>query len=212
MPLRACCLSIWRVVVAALVGTTLCVQAADITWSNPVGGGWNTAANWNPNQVPGPSDTATLALGVTVTVDADVTVSNVVLSAGTLAGSATLTVSGTMSWTGGAMRGNGATAIASGASLNISGGNDKTFAQRTLNNAGMFIWSGGNLNSGNGAVLNNLAGGVFDLQSDQGWGDNDQRARHGRLFLPTGVRRDFRRSHRQRAGRGRRRVLRALSQ
>ena len=34
------------------------VQAADIVWTNTAGGSWNAATNWNPNQVPGASDTA----------------------------------------------------------------------------------------------------------------------------------------------------------
>jgi len=54
----------------------------------------------------------------------------------------------------------------------ISGGNDKGFTQRTINNAGH--WPGVAQQSQHrpGATINNLAGGVFDLQSDQSWNHN----------------------------------------
>ena len=70
------------------------------------------------------------------------------------------------------MNGAGATMIGSGGSLLISGGDIKGFTQRTLNNAGTIRWSGGDLWSGIGATLNNQAGGLFDLQSDQSWSWN----------------------------------------
>jgi len=70
------------------------------------------------------------------------------------------------------MNGSGATAIANGATLSISGNNDKAFTQRTLNNAGTASWSGGNFSSGLGATFNNQGGGVFDLQGDMTWAYN----------------------------------------
>ncbi len=166
------CLRKWILFLVAAVSAVQIARAADITWTNPGGGDWNTAGNWNPSQVPGPSDNAILALGVTVTVDVDATVGDLALSNGALAGSGTLTVSGTMNWTGGTMTGSGATTIASGGSLVISGVNDKNFGQRTINNAGTLAWSGGNFNSGSGATINNQTGGVFDLQGDQTWAYN----------------------------------------
>ena len=41
-----------------LVSGTL--QAATVTWINTDGGLWTEAANWSPNQVPGPTDTAVI--------------------------------------------------------------------------------------------------------------------------------------------------------
>ena len=79
------------------LAATPSLRATDITWINGAGGDWNTAANWNPSQVPGPADKAILALAVTVTLDSSATVSNLDLSNGALSGSGTVTVSGTLS-------------------------------------------------------------------------------------------------------------------
>src|SRR5437773_5261472 len=104
----------WPVALCIFLATTLSLRATDITWINGAGGDWNTAANWNPSQVPGPADKAILALGVTVTVDADTTVGSVDFSNGALSGSGALTVSGTLSWTGGNRSGSGTTVSCSG--------------------------------------------------------------------------------------------------
>ncbi len=39
----------------AMVGP---ISAATLRWTNTAGGDWNTAANWSPNQLPGPNDDA----------------------------------------------------------------------------------------------------------------------------------------------------------
>src|ERR1017187_3832407 len=45
-------------------------EAATITWTNTASGGWNAAANWNPNQVPGTNDTVIITnAGVTVSLN-----------------------------------------------------------------------------------------------------------------------------------------------
>ena len=142
------------------------LHAADLTWNKPGGGDWAVAANWNPSQVPGPSDTAILALNTTVTLSADAAVSNLVFSAGTLSGGGMLTVGGTLTWTGGTMQGSGKTVIPSGAELVLSGSGDKTLNQRTLDNAGTLTWSGGTWLSGGTATILNQATGVIDLQGD----------------------------------------------
>jgi hypothetical protein len=36
--------------------------AATLTWNNPAGGAWNEAANWTPNQIPGPLDSVVIDL------------------------------------------------------------------------------------------------------------------------------------------------------
>jgi len=43
---------------AGLVAGITSLRAADIVWTNTAGGNWSTAANWDPNQVPGSGDTA----------------------------------------------------------------------------------------------------------------------------------------------------------
>ena len=61
----------------------LCAQsvlAAEIVWTNSLNGNWESAANWEPNLVPGPSDTAIITnSGVTVTLTASVTVGEIEL-------------------------------------------------------------------------------------------------------------------------------------
>ena len=66
----------------ALLLLALCInttRADTITWTNTAGGNWSVAANWDPNEVPGPNDTAQIngAAGTyTVTDDTNATVSS----------------------------------------------------------------------------------------------------------------------------------------
>src|ERR1039457_7052650 len=74
---------------ALLVG--LAAHAATITWTNSASGGWNTAANWNPNTVPGTNDTAVIAnAGVTVSLNGATGVGGISLGTG---GGGTVTLS-----------------------------------------------------------------------------------------------------------------------
>ncbi len=65
------------------------------------------------------------------------------------------------------MSGGGATVIAAGATLNLSGGATKTLSQRSVTNYGTVVWSGaGKIMTANGAPFYNEAGGVFEVQND----------------------------------------------
>ena len=67
-------------VITLLSAADSSMQAATFNWTNTVSGGWSTAANWNPNGVPGASDTALITnAGVTVTLNAATTVGAVIL-------------------------------------------------------------------------------------------------------------------------------------
>src|ERR1035441_5654548 len=56
------------------------VYAATVNWTNTTGGGWNTAANWNPNGVPGTNDTVVITnAGVTVSLNSATTVGGIIL-------------------------------------------------------------------------------------------------------------------------------------
>ncbi|MGH7568263.1 MAG: beta strand repeat-containing protein [Gemmatimonadales bacterium] len=112
----------------------------------------------------------TLTLGNGGAVNAATGILN--LSAGTLTGGGTLTVDGTMNWTGGTMSGAGVTRIGTGGLLNIAGAGTKTFSTRTVVNAGQVVWSGGQINSGLGAVLQNQAGATVDVQANAPWAFN----------------------------------------
>ena len=73
-------LPVATVAVAFSLVAGLHTEAASITWTNTVSGGWNTAANWNPNTVPGATDTAIITnAGVTVTLDISPTVGGIIL-------------------------------------------------------------------------------------------------------------------------------------
>jgi hypothetical protein len=86
------------------------------------------------------------------------------LNGGTLEGSVTLTTA--LNWNGGTLQ-NGLLTLTAASVLNISGADSKTLVQ-TINNAGTVVFSGtGYLEAGSAdAVINNLAGAVFDHQSD----------------------------------------------
>lgn len=64
-----------------LCATAIRGRATDITWTNASGGNWNTAANWDPNQVPGASDAAIITNdgSYTVTLDVNATVVTLIL-------------------------------------------------------------------------------------------------------------------------------------
>ncbi|MHB8521011.1 MAG: beta strand repeat-containing protein [Limisphaerales bacterium] len=87
------------------------------------------------------------------------------LSGGALTGNADLAIDGTVSWTAGAISGNGTTTLGANATLTISGGSDRNL-NRVLNNQGTMVWSGGRIFAANG-VINNQSGAVFEVQSDQ---------------------------------------------
>ncbi|MBI2206185.1 MAG: hypothetical protein HYU41_20320 [Candidatus Rokubacteria bacterium] len=116
---------------------------------------------------------ARLVSSPTLTISGDVRADNVELPTGaTLTGTGTLRIGGTLTWTGG-IQGNtsGATVIASGANLAISGDNAKAL-QRTNTNFGTTTWSGlGDINagasSGTFTVFDNKTGALFHIQNDR---------------------------------------------
>ena len=98
---------------------------------------------------------------------------NLTQTSGTLRGTGTVTVTGALNWTGGAMLDAGKTRIAASATGTISGGNVKDLAvNRVLENAGTLLVSGGAIlfnqigSFGGGAVINNLAGATLEAQGD----------------------------------------------
>jgi uncharacterized repeat protein (TIGR01451 family) len=120
----------------------------------------------------GATGTQTLDLGishdVTFTNPGTVTASGALtLASGRLLGTGTLTVNGLMSWSSDSEIDN-TVAVASGATLNISGTGTRYINGGTLNNSGTANWSGGNnLSIYNSGVINNLAAGLFVATSDQ---------------------------------------------
>ncbi len=82
----------------------------------------------------------------------------------TVTGPGALTVNGTLNWASGTLSGAGQIFIGSAGVATINGG--VTLTTRTFNNTGHVSWNSGNLTAGNGAVINNLSGGTFDVTFD----------------------------------------------
>jgi hypothetical protein len=107
-------------------------------------------------------------VGATVSVDGPaVTVNRLHLLTGVLQGSGTLGVQDSLVWSGGTMQGSGVTSLLAGADLLVNGA--VSFRSRTVVNAGTVTWTGGTIASGDGALLQNLAGGLVDLRADASW-------------------------------------------
>ncbi len=92
---------------------------------------------------------------------------------GTFTGDGEVTFMGMVSWSGGIWRGSGATTIAPGATLTVSGSGQDWY-RRTLNNDGTIVFTmTGQLDAGDAATINNRAGGVIDSQSNFYFDGND---------------------------------------
>ncbi len=91
---------------AAVGGGT--AMAADITYTGP-NGAWTTAANWSGGTVPASGDAAIIPAGKQVTLDTTASVARLDL-AGTLNGAGELTI-GSGTWSGGTMGGTGTTRV-----------------------------------------------------------------------------------------------------
>src|SRR5437899_165935 len=116
-------LMLWRritvpVSICLLIPQAVTCLASDIVWTNTAGGDWNTASNWNPNQVPGPFDNAQITNNgsYTATVTIGSTVANVAI--GAPVGSQTLRLSGgTLALTGTANMGSNSSMMLAGGAL-----------------------------------------------------------------------------------------------
>ena len=150
-------------------------RAATVIWTNASGGSWLTPGNWNPNRVPdGLTDNAVITNSGTYTVN---------LGSGLAIASITLGAAGgtgvqTLSWSGGMLSDCSLTIAANGV-LNLNGSTDKTLRRCQVNNAGAIAWSGtGQLigavdGPGQSVLMTNLAGGLFDIQTDAALGCSD---------------------------------------
>ena len=144
----------------------------DIVWTNPAGGYWNVAANWNPNIVPGFDDHAFINASVNVTVNTATECASLTLgspgSAPTLSGSGALTLSGTSTWVSGTMSGGGRTVITNAATLIIANPSTVSLNNRVLENGGTISWLGAD-NIGSisltSAEITNRAGALFQAHT-----------------------------------------------
>jgi len=104
---------------------------------------------------------------------AGLTVAHLTMSGGTLnvnsGGSIGTSASGVIDWNADAvLTGAGSMNVNNGGTLNLSGSGTRFIDGGTLNNSGTVNWSGANnISVYNSGVINNLAGGLFSVTSDQ---------------------------------------------
>ena len=102
----------------------------------------------------------------------DATIPNVILASGVLGGTGTLTVTESMTWTGGDMANDGTTRIAPGATLTLDAPSNVAMGHnsgtRTIDNHGTFRWLRGSISGSTTGRLNffNRPGALIDIQSN----------------------------------------------
>ncbi|MFI5461718.1 MAG: hypothetical protein ACHRXM_40555, partial [Isosphaerales bacterium] len=164
---------------------------ATVTWINPAGGDWDTAANWSSNAVPGSIDDAVIALpNITVThnsgagsVNSITSQDPIALNGGTLGIASASTINSSLTMSGGALVVSGKLSInalfALGDNSTISGIGtidayggvtviSATLSGVTLNNHATATWrvndgNGVGINLSSGAAIDNLAGATFTV-------------------------------------------------
>lgn len=101
-----------------LGATALSLNAAQTyTWNGGASTAWLTTTNWTPNGIPGADDTAIINSGVPSLPGPSETLPHIQLNGGTLGGQGTVT--STMVWNGGLIR--GVVSVATGATLTLTG-------------------------------------------------------------------------------------------
>src|ERR1019366_7711707 len=146
------------ILIALAVGGST-VRSATVNWTNTTSGFFNTAANWNPNSVPGPTDTAIITnAGVTVTLNSATTVGAIILGTNG-AGPVTLSLAG---WT---LALNGPLTVNPSGSFTVDSGalvgNTNAVLRGTIGWTTAFL--GGNLTLASGSTLNITSGNNHDM-------------------------------------------------
>ncbi|HNQ89854.1 MAG TPA: hypothetical protein PKM73_14640 [Verrucomicrobiota bacterium] len=138
-----------------LTVATLTLEAADMVWTNSNGGSWGTAANWEPNRVPGADDAVfiTRAGTYTVTLNADAAIREFVL--GSESGTQTLATAGRALALGGTGR------VGANGRLLLSGG--ALSGTGRLEVEGGMTWQSGSVDAG--AALLVRESGTVTLES-----------------------------------------------
>src|SRR5690242_4418497 len=164
-----------------IIVTQLCLAraavAADVAWTNSLGGNWNNAANWSTGIVPGASDNVFITNAGTYTVTLDINAAVASLTLGEATGTQTLSASSrTLTLTGAsAINGAGIMALSSstlaGAGTLTNHGTlntDNSTINTTLINQGLLVFRGGGNSLGGsfenqaGATVRLLGDGSFD--------------------------------------------------
>ncbi len=185
---------------AVLPTSTIADPTCTDTWTGGAGTEvWQTATNWSTGSVPGSGDIACVGSGVTVQVTSGTnqagslqdegslvisggslelensseasSAASLTLSGGTLTGAGEVDVSGSFSWTGGAMTGTGKTVLEAGAagSIDPGSGSAVSLSGRDLANRGTLTWSSGSVEGRSSAEIDNS--GTFDANADASGGE-----------------------------------------
>ena len=110
-----------------------------------------------------------LAPGVTVlsagTVEFNGTtsVNSLFVSGGIFGGTGLVSIDGAIDWSAGTMTGTGTTKVLSSGTLTLSGSAKTLIGGRILDNAGTGIWTGGDIDAGDGSAVINQSGGTFTI-------------------------------------------------
>jgi hypothetical protein len=157
--LAAVCLPVATLAVAFLLTTGVRAAADTINWTNTTSGGWNTAANWSPNTVPGSADTAIITnAGVTVSLNGATTIGAIILGTNG-PGMVTLSLAGQT------LTLNGPLTVNPSGSFTVDSGALVGTTNAVLN--GTIGWSAGFLEGiltlASGGTLNITAGNIADM-------------------------------------------------
>lgn len=137
--------------VSIFFGGSANAQGTTFTWTNVGGGNFDVPANWSPNGVPGPNDTALFNSNFTYTVNGSRTVNSIVIAGSTVAFTGNITTSNlSVTTSGGGLivfsgnfTLNGPGNIDSGSILTLTGGTLAGTGTLTLN--GTSSWANTNL-------------------------------------------------------------------
>jgi uncharacterized repeat protein (TIGR01451 family) len=135
---------------------TVSLDTAATVASLTVGGGISGTQTLS---IPSP----TLSLSGTSTIASNGALN---LNGGTLAGAGDLTVNGSMAFSSGTLSGAGNLIIPATRTMSITGGGIKIIDSRTINNSGTITFDAANAYAQGTTVINNLAGGIYDIISD----------------------------------------------
>jgi hypothetical protein len=155
------CPNLLPVLIASLVClATRPAPAATVSWINPDGGNWSTAANWSGGAVPATTDEVLITLTGTYSVNLDGHVSIAALTLGGPTGEQTLTLSGTTLTLA------NASSVEAGGVLGLNGG--MLTCGATLAIRGRLTWTGGWIV--NGAPTTIAPGGIASLSGAESKG------------------------------------------
>ncbi|MDJ0928587.1 MAG: hypothetical protein QNJ73_13195 [Gammaproteobacteria bacterium] len=148
----------------AMAQNTCDKVVGNFNWTDP--NAWDNCGVTFPNNAG--TDNANVQVGGTLTLDQNITINNLTLSTGGIAGDNDLTTNGNLEWTGGAMSGTGTTRAAGGLLLGGTGLKDLQGSRSLVNASGQTAnWNDGSVRllTTNNSLLNE-ASGTFNISAD----------------------------------------------